>query len=106
MGGDVNPYSPVERSMEVSYKSKNRTTTRSSNSVLEENENTNLKMYIQPNGHNSIIYNSQDLGATCASTDEWIKRMEYHLAIIKNKILLSAKHGKIWKVLCKLLNSC
>ena len=30
----------------------------------EENENTNLEKYMHPYVHCSIIYNSQDLGAT------------------------------------------
>ena len=42
----------------------------------------------------------------CPSTDERIKKMEYYSAIIKNKILPFAKHGKTWRVLCKLLNAC
>ena len=32
--------------------------------LSEENENTNLKRYMHPNIHSSIIYNSQDMEAT------------------------------------------
>ena len=51
----------VENSMEVSQKTKNRTTIGISNSISgyisEENENTNLKRYMHPNVYISIIYN-------------------------------------------------
>ena len=32
--------------------------------ISEENKHTNLKRYIHPNAHSSIIYNSQDMEAT------------------------------------------
>ena len=32
--------------------------------VLEENENTNLKRYVHPYAHCSILYNNQDMEAT------------------------------------------
>ena len=31
---------------------------------LEKNENTNLKRYMHPNVHSSIIYSRQNMGAT------------------------------------------
>ena len=49
----------VENSMEVPHKIKNRTTIWSSNSTpwyIPKNKNTNLKRYIYPNFHSSIIY--------------------------------------------------
>ena len=75
--------------------------------VYEENENTNLKRYVYPSVHCSIVYNSQDTETTSvSSTDEWIKmytytythtytyihtyththKMEYYSAIKKNEI--------------------
>ena len=58
----------MENSMEVPQKTKNRTAIWSSNStpgyISEENGNTNLKRYMHPNVHSSIIYNSQDMEAT------------------------------------------
>ena len=58
----------LEKSMEFPQKIKNRTTLWSSNSTSEYlpkgNENTNLKRYLHPHGHCSIIYNSQDMEAT------------------------------------------
>ena len=46
------------------------------------------------NVHCSTIYNNQDTGASCLSTDEWIKKMwhiytvEYYSAIKRNEIEL------------------
>ena len=49
-------------------KLKNRTTIWSSNStswyLSEETENTNSKIYLYPQVHNSIVYNSQDMETT------------------------------------------
>ena len=46
--------------------------------VYEENENTNLKRYVYPSVHCSIVYNSQDTETTSvSSTDEWIKMYTY-----------------------------
>ena len=51
-------------STDISQKTKNR----SSNSTLgkgsNKNEKTNLKKYIHPSVHRSIIYSSQDIKAT------------------------------------------
>ena len=59
----------MENSMEVTEKSKSKTTIQSSNSTFgylsEENKNTNLRRYIHRYVHCSIIYNSQDMEATC-----------------------------------------
>ena len=55
-------------SMEAPQKLKNRITKLSSNStpgyLSKENKNTNLKRYMQPSVHCSIIYNSQVMEAT------------------------------------------
>ena len=67
-----------ENSIEVPQKSKNRTTTWSSNSIpgylSKENKKTNSKRYIHPYVHCSIIHNSQNCQQPkCLSMDEWIK---------------------------------
>ena len=82
--------------METPQKTKSRTTIPSSNStpgyIPKEKGNTNLKRYMHPNVHSSIIYNSQDMKATYLSINRWMdkedmyKYMEYHSAI-KNEIL-------------------
>ena len=65
-------------SMEVSQKTKNRTTIWSSNSTpgyyLKKNENTNLKRYMHPTVHSSTIYRQPK----CPSTDEGIKMWYTH----------------------------
>ena len=62
--------------MEVSQKTKNRTVIQPSNSTpgytFEENENTNLKRYMQPSVHISIKQSK------CTSTDEWKKKSRTH----------------------------
>ena len=41
-------------------------------------KNTNLKGYMYPIVHNSIIYNCQDMKQLkCLSSDEWIKKIWY-----------------------------
>ena len=67
-----------ENSIEVPQKSKNRTTTWSSNSIpgylSKENKKTNSKRYIHPYVHCSIIHNSQNCQQPkCLSMDEWMK---------------------------------
>ena len=53
---------------ELSSKSWKQSHLWSSNStpgyISRENENTNLKRYMHPNVHSSIIYNSEDIKAT------------------------------------------
>ena len=42
---------------------------------LKKIKNTNLKRYMHPSVHSSIIYKFQDMeGPKCPSTDEWIKK--------------------------------
>ena len=64
--------------MAVPQKVKNRTTIWPSNSISEylskENENNNLKTYMHPHVHCSIIYNNQDMETTEVSTDEWMDK--------------------------------
>ena len=44
--------------------------------ISEEHKTTNSKIYVHPNAHSSIIYNSQEMNTTqCLSTDEWIKKI-------------------------------
>ena len=61
----------MENSTEVPQKNKNRTTIWSSNAtpgyISEKTENTNLKRYMHPSVHSSIIYNTQDMEATQVS---------------------------------------
>ena len=58
----------MEKSIEVPQKIKNRTAIWSSNPtsgyLSAENENTNLKRYVHPHVHCSIINNSQDTKTT------------------------------------------
>ena len=43
--------------------------------ALKKNVNINLKRFMHPNVHSSIIHNGQGLEATQVSTDRWIKKM-------------------------------
>ena len=70
-----------------------------------KNENTNLKRYMHPNAHSSIVYNCQDMEVTYMSIDRWMDKedaawlkkmwyvciytykMEYYSVIKKNEIL-------------------
>ena len=58
----------MENSLEVAQKTENRVTMGSNNSVsgyiTEENESTDLKLYMQNSSHGSIICNSQYMEAT------------------------------------------
>ena len=68
VGGNVNWYSHYGIPYGGSSKIKNRTVIWSSDStpgyISKEYENTNLKRYMHPNIHSSILYNSQDMEAT------------------------------------------
>ena len=49
----------------IFYSSENKTSIKTS----KEKENTNLKRYMHPKVHSSIIYNSQDMEATYVPID-------------------------------------
>ena len=65
-----------ENSMGFPQKIKNRTTIWSSNSpsgyLSTENENTDLRRYMHPHVHYSIVYNRQDMKTTYVSTNKWM----------------------------------
>ena len=67
VGWNVNWYSYYRKQYGSSSKIKNTNTIWSRNStpgyVPNEKENSNLKMYMDPNVDRSIIYNSQDIEA-------------------------------------------
>jgi len=67
LAGKVNWCSHYLKQHKDSSKIKNINTISSSNSIpgylSEENKNTNLKIYMHPNIHKSIIFNSQDIEA-------------------------------------------
>ena len=67
LAGKVNWCSHYLKQHKDSSKIKNINTISSSNSIpgylSEENKNTNLKIYMHPNIHRSIISNSQDMEA-------------------------------------------
>ena len=66
--------------MNISQKTKNRPIVRPNNStpgyIPEGNKNTTLKRYLHPNVHSSIVYNSQDMGATSVSINEWMNKKD------------------------------
>ena len=61
--------------------------------IPEENENTNLKRYMYPHIHSSIIYNNQDMEGTQVSINRWMNKEDviyiytYNSAMKKNEIL-------------------
>ena len=73
----------MENSMEISQKIKNRTTILSSYStsgyLFKEYENTNLKMYMHPYVHCSIIYNRQDMETTYVPLNEWMDKENVYI---------------------------
>ena len=68
VGGNAICAVPVENSVEIPQKIKNRTIIRSSSStsgyLSEENNNANLKKYLEPYVHGHIIYIRQGMEAT------------------------------------------
>ena len=40
-----------------------------------KSEDDNLNSHAHPDAQSSAVYNSQDTGANCLSTDEWVKKM-------------------------------
>ena len=83
----------MENSTEVPQETNSTMTTWYSNSTPEhtgkENENANLKLYMHPNVHRSIIYDSQDMEATSMSIKRWMDKET--MVYIHNGILLSQK---------------
>ena len=67
--------------MEVTLKTKNRTTLRPSNPnpgyIFGKDENSNSKRYMHSDVHSSTIYNSQDMEAT--STEYWLKSCSIYI---------------------------
>ena len=63
----------MENSMQVPQKIKNKTATQTTNSTFgyfsEENKNSNMKRYMCPYVHCSIIYNDQDMESSEVSID-------------------------------------
>ena len=72
--GTANWCSDYRNCMNVSQKTTTRTFIRPNNStpgyIPEGKKNTTLKRYLHPNAHSSIVYNSQDMGATSVSINE------------------------------------
>ena len=61
-----------------------------SNNIVKETQNTDLKEYMYPYLHCSVIYNSQDLEAAQVSVSRWMdKKAVVHL---RNGILLGYKN--------------
>ena len=92
----------MEDRIKVPQKTKNGTTIRPSNFTPkytpEENKNTNSKRDRHHNVQSNIIYNSQDMEATCVQQhmnkeDEWIK----NTVIKRNEIMPFAKTWMVWK---------
>ena len=74
--------------MEVPQNTENMTTIQSTPVYLsEENRNSNLKRYLYPNVHSTIIYYTQDMETTYLSINGWMDKEE----VIYNEILFSQK---------------
>ena len=73
VGGNADWCSHVETRIVVSQKNKSGFALRprdfTSGNISEETQNTNLKEYMHPYDHCSIIYNCQDMEAAQVSTD-------------------------------------
>ena len=100
LAGKVNWCSHYLKQHKGSSKIKNINTISFSNSIpgylSEENKNTNLKIYMHPNIHRSIISNHQDMEAISVHSYEQIENMCTHIYIYThNEILLNHKKDKI-----------
>ena len=88
--------------MKVSQKAKTRATIWPCNSTLgyrlkkKQTQNANLKRYMHPNVHSSIIYNCQGMEGTKMSINRWMNRDVVCIYVYThNGVLLS--HKKEWK---------
>ena len=102
----------MENSMVVPQKLKNAITIWIRNSTLgyssEENGNTNLKSYLQPHVHCSIIYNSQDMETTLVFIRRQMDKeivahifiMEHYSVIKRTKACHVWQNGWISRTLC------
>ena len=110
LAGKVNWCSHYLKQHKGSSKIKNRNITSSSNSILgylsKENKNTNLKIYMHPNIHRSIISNSLDMLTISMHPYEWIHYIYVCVCVCvcvcvytqthtHNEILLNHKKDKI-----------
>ena len=88
----------MENSTEIPSKTKNRVTIWSYNPTpghtSGKDESSNSKKYMHPNIHSSMIYNSQDMGATEVSISRWMDKegvyihtREHSQTLKKNKIM-------------------
>jgi len=66
----------------------------------EINEDTNLKRYMYPNVHSSVIYNIQNMDATYMFINTWLDKdvaykyiIEYYLTIKRLKSCHFQQHG-------------
>ena len=86
----------VENSMEFSQKIKNGTASWPSNptfgNICKETQDTNLKEYMHPHVHFSIIYWSQDVEAAQVPISRWMDKKA--VVCLHNGILLSHKKRK------------
>ena len=96
LGGMANWCSQYGK-LAILQKIKNKAAMQSSNItcgfLYEENKNINLKIYMYPCVHCSIIYNSWAMEATKVSVEERIKMCTYKMVYywaIKNEMLLFA----------------
>ena len=79
----------------------------SSGNICKETRDTNVKEYMHPYVHCSVIYNSQDMEVTQLPISRWVEKkavVHLHNGILHNskkkKSYLLGLHGWIWRVLC------
>ena len=97
----------VENNIEVSQKTKSRTSIWPSSStpgyIAEQNKNTNSNVYLHPNVHSSVIYNCQDMEA--AGVHQQMNKVWYifTMELLGHKIITFChlqQHGWTQRVLC------
>ena len=88
----------TKSSMKLPQKIKNETSLWPSNptsvNLSNETPNTNLKEYMHPYVHCSIIYNSQDLETAQVFISQWVEKTA--MVHLHNGILLSHKKRKFY----------